>query len=228
MKRILLAATAAFAFAAAQPAIAADAPVYKGPAPVAAVLFNWTGFYIGATAGYGWGTTNQSDGFVSSPTFKWDGALVGGTIGWNWQAPGSAIVFGIEGDISWAGIKGSLPTSGAWGCGGPTCHNEVQSLATIRGRLGVAMDRVLVFATGGWAYGKVYADFNSCAGACVANTNSGWTAGAGFEWAFAQNVSMKVEYLYVDLGSFVATVPGGTTGLVAKFNLVRVGANWRF
>ncbi len=54
MKRILLAATAALAFAAAQPAIAADAPVYKGPAPVAAALFNWSGFYVGLNAGGAW------------------------------------------------------------------------------------------------------------------------------------------------------------------------------
>jgi outer membrane immunogenic protein len=77
------------------------------------------------------------------------------------------------------------------------------------------MDRILPNVTGGWAYGRVYADFVSCAVTCVAHTKSGWTA---FEWAFAPNWSAKVEYLHVDLGSFAAAHPFvGSFGLVAKF-----------
>ena len=227
MKRSLMAGATVLALTASQPTLAADAPVYKGPAPAAAI-FSWTGFYIGATVGYGWGTTNQFTSATSSPTYNWDGAVAGGTLGYNWQA--GALVFGLETDISWSGIKGSRVDTGVgWSCGpviGTFCHNEVQWFGTVRGRLGVAMDRFLPFVTAGWAYGRLYTDYNSCAIVCIANTNTGWTAGAGFEWAFAPNWSMKVEYLYVDLGSYY--VAGVDLGLVAKFNVVRVGANWHF
>jgi outer membrane immunogenic protein len=228
MKKILIAGIAAAAFCGA-PAIAADlptkAPLYRAtPVP----LFNWAGFYIGATAGYGWGTTHQFDAGATSPTYDWDGGVVGGTLGYNWQA--GALVFGLETDLSWSGIKGSRQDTGVgWSCGpvvGMFCHNEVQWFGTVRGRLGVAMDRFLPFVTAGWAYGRLFTDYNSCGIVCIASTKSGWTAGAGFEWAFAPNWSMKVEYLYVDLRSYY--VPEVDLGLVAKFNVVRVGLNYKF
>jgi outer membrane immunogenic protein len=135
------------------------APAYKAAEP----LFNWTGFYIGGTAGWGWGKTHQTDdGTFLSPPIHWDGFVGGGTLGLNWQSGRS--VLGIEADISDARIKGSIPDQPAWGCGGAgtTCHNEVKWFGTVRGRAGYAMDTFLPYVTGGLAYGKLYADFNSC------------------------------------------------------------------
>lgn len=230
MKRILLAGTALLALTAAQPTLAADAPVYKGPAPVAAAVFNWTGLYIGATAGYGFGNTYQFDngGAFTSGTFDWNGGVAGGTIGYNWQT--GALVFGVEADLSWSGIKGSITSPPGWGCGvSPTCHNEVKWFGTVRGRLGLAMDRFLPFVTAGVAYGRLYADFTACAPVqfCIEETRTGWTAGGGFEWAFAPNWSLKVEYLYIDLGQF-EVVTTDDLGMVGRFSVVRAGLNWHF
>jgi outer membrane immunogenic protein len=234
MKRIILATAGSVALSfSSQPLIAAGLPppLAKGPAPViapvAAPLFNWSGFYVGVHAGYGWGNTHQFNPTRSSPTYDWDGFVAGGTLGYNWQ--NGALVFGLETDLS-SGIKGSRVDTGVgWSCGpvvGTFCHNEVKWFGTVRGRLGFAMDRFLPFVTAGWAYGRVYTDYNSCAIVCIANTRNGWTAGAGFEWAFAPNWSVKVEYLHVDLGTHY--VPAEDLGLSARFNVIRVGANLRF
>jgi outer membrane immunogenic protein len=212
---------------AAQPVAAADLPV-KAPAiaPSAAPIFNWSGLYIGATAGYGWGSTHQFNTGASSPVYDWDGVIAGGTVGYNWQS--GALVLGVEADLSWSGIKGSRVDTGVgWSCGpfvGMHCHSEVQWFGTVRGRLGLALDRFLPFVTGGLAYGRLYTDYDSCAIFCTANTNTGWTAGLGFEWAVAPAWSVKVEYLHVDLGTHYVV----DLGLPGRFNVVRVGANWRF
>jgi outer membrane immunogenic protein len=227
MRRV--ARTGLFALAmAAQPVAAADIPVKAPIAPVAAPIFNWTGFYVGLTAGYGWGTTHQFAAATSSPVYDWNGFVAGGTLGYNWQA--GTFVLGVETDLSWSGMAGSRVDTGVgWSCGpvvGRSCHSEVQWFGTVRGRLGLVIDRFLPFVTAGWAYGRLYTDYDTCAIVCVANTNSGWTAGAGFEWAFAPNWSMKVEYLHVDLGTHYE--PTVALGLPGRFNIVRVGANLRF
>src|SRR3990172_1550129 len=108
MKRILLAGTALLALTAAQPSLAADAPVYKGPAPAAAALFNWSGCYIGVNAGGVWGRSNiDIPAYPSNFNIDMSSIAVGGQIGCNWQAPGSAFVVGIEGDGSWMNLDGS-------------------------------------------------------------------------------------------------------------------------
>ena len=228
MKRILLAGATLLALTAAQPTLAADAPVYRKASPPAAAVFSWQGLYIGLQAGYGWGNTDQFDDGGPGPSFKWDGGVVGGTLGYNWQA--GALVLGLEGDLSWSGIKGSITNPPGWGCGvSPTCHNEVKWFGTARGRVGYAMDRALIFATAGVAWGRLYADFTACAPVqfCIEETRSGWTAGGGLEWAFAPNWSAKVEYLYVDLGSFLVNTTD-SLGMTGKLNVVRGGVNWRF
>jgi len=227
MKRILLAGATLLALTAAQPTLAADAPVYRGPAPYAAALFNWSGFYLGINGGYGWGNSRFDYVPVGTTTGNYNisGGLIGGTIGWNWQAPGSAIVFGIEGDLDWANIRGSAL------CPNPafSCDTNVNWLGTIRGRLGLAMDRMLLFATAGAAFAGVQANVPTFGGA--SGTQTGWTAGLGIEAAVAGNWSVKAEYLYVNLGNFAC--PIGVCGLsVANVpitsNLLRVGANVRF
>lgn len=147
------------------------APVLKAP-PIAAAPFNWTGFYIGGHAGYGWGKNKWNDFFdpINSgsaypgpdASYNTDGFLAGGQIGYNWQT--GAIVIGIEADASWTGIKGSGHNDPLWsGVPAPggvgscldfqgSCETKVQALGTITGRLGVAADRTLFYAKGGAAW----------------------------------------------------------------------------
>jgi len=204
--------------AAAVSAQAADIPppVYKGVRPVIA-YYNWTGFYLGINGGYAWGSSDW-DFPVSSPSPK--GGLIGATLGYNYQV--GSIVFGIEGDYDWASIKGSDA------CAGVTCETKSTYLATFRGRLGYAFDRWLPYITGGGAYGNINA-ISPVLGLAAKSAQLGWTVGGGIEYGFLGNWSAKIEYLYVDLGSFDT---GFTTPVPAnvslKENVVRAGLNYKF
>jgi outer membrane immunogenic protein len=227
MNRILVAGIAAAAIYCA-PAIAADMPV---KAPLAPPMFSWTGFYVGGTAGYGWGDTLQLDPGGQSHTHAWDGFVGGGTAGVNWQS--GSWVLGIETDFSGSDIKASWSTQPGWGCVTPNgCTNKVEWFGTTRGRVGYAFDRLLPYATIGVAYGRVHGQFGAgCVAACNTSTETGLTYGGGVEWAFAPNWSAKIEYLRVDLGRTSFQSPGGGDPLALgkpEFNVVRVGLNYKF
>ena len=226
-------------FAASQAASAADIParpVYK--APLAAPAFSWTGFYVGANAGYGFG---RSTGGLQLPlpgNFDIDGGLGGGQVGFNYQfAP--HVVIGIEADYQWAGIEGG----GSVTIGPVTlaATEDVKRFGTVRGRLGYVWDRWMLYGTGGWAFGARTESSIRIATPAVtilalddARTLDGWTAGAGVEYAFAPNWSAKVEYLHVGLGTrsyFPTACPGGGSVdclLGANIDMVRAGLNYRF
>jgi outer membrane immunogenic protein len=194
-------------------------PVYKGVRPVVA-YYNWTGFYVGISGGYGFGESTWSSPVANlEPT----GYLIGGTIGYNYQV--GSIVWGFEGDWSWADINASAACPP--GTVGVTCETRLTWLATFRGRLGYAFDRWLPYITAGGAYGNVEANMNP--GADASNSQFGWTAGVGLEYAFAGNWSAKLEYLYVDLGSFnAATAPAPANDVSFNANIIRAGLNYRF
>lgn len=200
-KAILLSTVAALTFAAGA-AVAADmparAPVTKAPPPAVA-LFNWSGFYVGLQAGYLWGDNdhfNLTTG-VASP-FDVDGALAGGHIGVNLQ--NGAWVYGIEADANWSNAEGS---------GGPDPVISVidtvrlRSEGSVRGRLGFAVNNVLYYATGGWAWANIR--HSDSAGFAFKDTLHGWTAGAGINVAATPNLIWGLEYRYSDYGSTTGT-----------------------
>jgi outer membrane immunogenic protein len=202
---------------------AADMPrggYYKAPPRSVVSYYNWTGFYAGIVAGYGFGSSDWSA--VASASNKPKGAMAGGTVGYNWQT--GAIVLGLEGDFSWSGVKGSATCAGAF-----TCETSNGWLATFRGRAGYAIDRWLPYVTLGGAYGNVKAT-TSVAGlsASTSKDQLGWTAGAGVEYAFAGNWSAKLEYLYVDLGSFDTGPAPFVNNVSFKESIVRAGLNYKF
>jgi outer membrane immunogenic protein len=224
MKRAIHSAAAIAAVAAvSQAALAADMPVRRPlpqqPAAVApAPLFNWSGFYVGAHGGYGWGSS-QYDASSDGAGFDANGWLAGALAGVNYQV-GQA-VFGLEGDINWANFEGSAT------CGGAICGTEVPWYGTLRGRLGYAADRFMPYVTGGLAFGKVNATVPGVGS--QSETQLGWTAGAGVEYAVTNNISWKTEYLYMDLGGFNCSSCGGPTPEVEfKSHTVRSGINVRF
>src|SRR5580658_7689362 len=196
-----------FAFGAlfgAQCAFAADlslAPLYKAPPAQVTQAYNWTGFYIGANGGGGWGHSYWD---ANATGMNLSGAQVGGTAGYNWQS-GNA-VFGLEGDLDWSNLKGSATTTLCpFGC-----NTSDTWLSTVRGRAGYAFGSVLPYVTGGLAVGDIRAGFPGFATAST--TNAGWTVGGGIEVALPGNWSAKAEYLHVDLGRFDCGIDCGAAG----------------
>jgi outer membrane immunogenic protein len=226
---------AALMLAAAGQAFAADLPLPSPPPPPPPPIYNWTGFYIGINGGYGTGNSNWSDGPVGTTgIFPTSGFLIGGTVGANYQI--GQYVFGIEGDGDWTNLSGnSGPTCGAIAAVVPppdACQTQSDWLATLRGRLGYAFDRILVYGTAGAAFGNLQAGLNPPA-TFDSSTEAGWTVGGGVEFAFAPNWTVKVEYLFVDLPNGACTTVGncgGAAGSIVSFNenIVRAGVNFKF
>ena len=228
MKRFTLMACAGLLAAAmASPSLAADIarPAYKAPVYVAP--FSWSGFYVGINGGYGWGNADLSNALGSFTTNNQTGGLVGGTLGYNMQT--GNWVWGIEGDLDYALIKGNTSNTIAVGpCAAGGCTVKNTWIATVRGRVGYAWDRFMPYFTGGGAFGGVTID--PATGSSTNQTATGWTIGGGVEWAFMGAWSAKLEYLYADLGPVTcgAATCGISTDVEPKINMVRAGINYRF
>jgi outer membrane immunogenic protein len=230
MKRIVIAG--AFALIAGGQALAADLPMpapVRGPATyapiVAPVPYSWTGFYIGINGGGAFGNSNFLDSVLgNSGSFNVSGGMVGGTVGANYQI--GRFVLGIEGDGDWQNLDG---TTNSGSCAFVGCETKSDWLATVRGRAGYTWDRFFVYGTGGAAFANVKAG----AGALPFSntTETGWTAGAGVEYAFLPNWSAKVEYLYVGLPNAscgLANCGSSTTSVSVNENVIRGGINFKF
>ncbi len=202
-------------------------PYYKAPAELP---FNCTGFYTGINGGYVFGRSSCSDPALGADSGKFNtsGGLIGGQIGFNWQT--GPMVFGIESDADWLGVKGN--SAGAGGVcaadGGGLCQTQQTWLGTTRGRIGYAFDRWLPYVTGGVAYGSIQAVQPT---GSSSTTNAGWTVGGGMEYGFDRNWSAKVEYLHIDLGT--ATFMGAASGtptlsVPVTDEIVRAGLNYHW
>jgi outer membrane immunogenic protein len=255
MRRNLLASTALTTSTAfmAGAAWAADLPVKAPPVTVKAP-FSWTGCYAGLNAG---GASTQIEQDVTIPGVMGFGSsgrgssfTGGGQIGCNYQFDPKWVV-GIEGDINYLNGKRSQNFTFPFGGGEDTVVGSQQTslrwLATLRGRFGYAWDRSFLYATGGLAIGDVRSSVSATGtnsnGAVIAQyagsysaDRVGWTAGAGFEYAFADRLSAKLEYLHFDLGNAGYQIAGSSTSLPLTWNasakvsgdIVRVGLNYRF
>ncbi|UGX90359.1 hypothetical protein G6321_00031500 [Bradyrhizobium barranii subsp. barranii] len=175
------------ALTAMSPAFGADLPIYGKAPPVAAPAYDWSGFYVGVFGGWGLGNHNVNNatgpvGFANfTANYESTGGFGGGEIGANWQS--GNIVVGIEADGFGADIKGNDNFALGW--------NDATKLgwgATLRGRGGIAVDRLLLFFTGGWAYGELtHTNTNPGVGVDTFKaTRSGLTAGGGIAYAFKQ------------------------------------------
>ncbi len=202
MKKLLLVA----ALFVAAPAFAGDLPQrnYNTPQNYRN-LFNWTGFYAGAHAGWGWGDASGAD--IS-------GYAVGLQVGYNHQLV-SGLTFGVETDITFSGIDGGA-------AGGVFTADYI---GTLRGRLGYAFDRVLVYGTGGLAYAggdlRVGAFSND-------QDHFGYALGFGIEGMVANNISARLEYIYTDFGTRTYQTVGGPVGVGFNSSVLRAGVNYRF
>lgn len=251
MKRLLLAGTA-LAFSGT--AFAADLPArmpMKAPL-VATTPYSWTGCYVGAHAGAGWGRTEFGDpvGSLIAPAGgsvdvdSKAGFLGGGQVGCDYQFATNWVI-GLAGDFSWADIDGQTDDP-FFGGKNPTLPRTLRShtdfLASATGRIGYAWNHYLLYAKGGaaWAHNKYEVDnyncfiFTSCYSS-ASETRSGWTAGGGIEWAFAPHWSVLIEYDHYGFGTKTLTfvdpnVPTGPSNFTVRpdIDLVKVGINYRF
>ena len=212
--------------------------IYK--APPAQATYNWTGLYIGALLGADWGSTNWTftdDGGTTNPRFA--GLLGGGEIGYNYQA--GKWVFGIESDAGETNARGARPC--------PTgffynCEINTNWLATATARVGYAYwDRVLVYAKGGAAIAQDRAEswcntvsqptipaagLAGCPSQSDSKVKAGLTVGFGSEFGLSQNVSVKSEIMYFDLGSDRYNIAGIPTDIQRNGFISTVGLHFRF
>ncbi len=220
------------------PAGAADltpAPATVPVAPVAyapAAIFSWTGFYLGGELGGAFANSSWSDPFTGAVnSFHSTGFLGGGQIGANYQI--NRLVLGVEGDFDWTGGMG-LKGSGLDSLGN-SIGTSVNWTSTVTGRIGAAFDRLLLYGKGGVAFAQDQSSFTDLAGnsAGTTFTRTGWTVGAGLEYALSRNWSARIEYDYLGFGpqalNFITATPSSySSSAYLNVQEVKAGLNFRF
>ena len=202
----------------------ADQIVSDPVVDVAAAAHDWNGFYAGVLGGYGAGTTTFVSGGATQ-NLGTSGWLLGVTAGYNHQW--DMFVLGVEGDIAWSNIGGSAPlvTTPAL-----TLSSNASWIGTLRGRAGVAVDQALLYVTAGFAAAGVNSTLTAPGGSFSA-THTGWTAGAGIEYAVTDDWSVKAEYAYTALNTVTApaaTLAPAAVNISPSFHAVKIGANFHF
>jgi outer membrane immunogenic protein len=235
-------------------ALAADLPRRThGPDLFSATpAATWSGFYAGAQVGYAWaGDQTRIDipGFPFTfygPNQDASGAVGGAHAGYNFQT--GLAVFGVEGDLEWAGIQGETRLSGSSGFPGYsiTSSLDVAFQGSVRGRLGFALlDRMMVYGTAGLAFANVENTYSATlppgnifgapAGTSTSKfdeTRWGWTVGAGLEYAIMSNWTARLEYRYTSYGAYknaaAFLAPASSSEHDPDFHTVRIGASYHF
>jgi outer membrane immunogenic protein len=246
MKKLLLGSAAVAALFAAGPGMAADlkpapAPVYT-KAPMMAPLYDWTGFYIGGRGVYSWThtdstTTDIPTGVAFAPTSEdRSAAHGGGQIGFDYMTS-SRIVFGVVADVI-SGSSNTTTTSNA--AGTLVSTGKTNESGSVRGRVGYAFDTLLLYGTGGWAWSNGSSTRTQVVGTVnlatpgtvetVSTSHSGWTAGAGLDYAFAPNWDVFAEYRYTNFQALSVTHPlaARSTNSTTTANSIAAGLNYRF
>lgn len=248
MNKTLLAVVAISALGAAGTARAADmpaaVPAYKAAVVAQALPYNWSGFYLGGNLGYGFASASANvtgpAGLSGDASEDLNGILGGVQFGYNWQY--GHWVFGLEADLQASGQKAShTATCPAATCGVAVTATRDDALpwfGTARARVGYAADRLLMYVTGGLAYGEFTSDLAVTAGASSGTSSSsatkaGLAVGGGVEFALTGNWTGRLEYLYIDTGqittdTFVTGYGTVTETERVKNNVVRAGLNYRF
>jgi outer membrane immunogenic protein len=218
-------------------AAAADLPVRPAPAPAAPVTYgapayNWTGFYVGGHIGGAYGASSWSDPLTggSNTSNSW-GFLGGGQVGGNVQF--NSLVLGVEGDFSWLGGMGlNNKTTDSIGNALSTKPNWT---STVTGRIGAAFDRLLIYGKGGLALAQDESSLTDLGGnvASTTLTRTGWTAGAGLEYALDNNWSARIEYDYLGFGNQALNFstplsPSYSTNANLNIQEVKAGLDFKF
>jgi len=229
----------------------AVAPIYIPPP-----AFSWAGLYVGGTVGFANGFHSYDDlagAFLGYPGLSNDqskGFAGGGTLGFNLQA--RSLVYGLEADFSGLSNKSTyVDPNGAINPFYPSETNSLKDLGTVRGRIGLAVDRSLFYFTAGLAFGEVansvqynsskFPTFNTPS-YNLDSTRFGWVVGSGLEYAVSPNWTVKGEAIYAQLNTVTASwvSPGSLTSQTfpanavynTRFNtsvaVIRAGLNYKF
>jgi outer membrane immunogenic protein len=261
------------AFAAAATLAGSAFAAEPAPAPPPPPPFTWTGIYLGGQIGYAWGNDdifyNAYDpltGVVFNPSAfnvpivssSPSGVIGGAHIGFNYQIdkPLGGFVIGLEGSVDGASLRNSVTTGfAAFGGSSVSASTNTDIQGSIRGRFGIAWDRLLAYATGGVAFSGFNTNYSFIGNTSAAlpggpffgtnsfsNTRVGWTAGGGIDYAVTNNWSVFAEYRYTSFGTVgntwldtavFTTAPGLAGGSLfsnrtLSQNQVQVGFSYKF
>jgi outer membrane immunogenic protein len=222
MNRIMIALLAGVAGVSLASAASAADLIVSEPAPVAVVdtvSNNWDGAFIGAFAGYGWGTVSNDDLYLAPVDEETDsdGWQLGVTAGYNFTVS-EALVAGIVADVAWADINGATAEG---------LEYNTDWTGSVRGRLGINAGSFLPYITAGVAFANntVTDTVNSYEDTQL---HTGWTAGAGVEFAVADNISLDVQYRYSDYGTASYDLGGTDYDFGLTSHAVTAGINFKF
>jgi len=238
MKRILFTTVSLGVLGLMSPALAADLPAYTKAAPVASPVYDWSGIYIGAYGGGGFGNHNYNNGTTNGfanylINYDSSGGIAGGEVGWNGQS--GNLVGGLELTGFWSGIKGSdlsqfnngtLPI-------GAIDQSNLRWGGAVLARGGIAVDRLLLFFTGGWAFGDIV-HTSTAAGFPLdtfSNHQSGLAGGGGIAYAVTNNLIGKLEYRYYNMGRYDRAAPlnGQVPYTVdSSYSVMTIGFDYKF
>lgn len=173
------------------PAMSADPTYWDQPSPA----FNWSGFYAGIQGGGGWSRSSLSDATLTVVQ-RPDGGFLGGYVAGLWQYEWA--VLGAEAELNYGWIRRSEP----FGAPGNVLGQRVDWFGSLNAVIGVPLDRVLVYGTGGLAFASI-GNSQSFPGASYSQTRStaGWTLGAGVDFAVTDDIVVGARYRYYDFGS---------------------------
>jgi outer membrane immunogenic protein len=199
-------------------ASAAD-PVGAAPGPVITEggrAYSWSGAYFGVDVGHGWLDGDFSLGGVTASD-DFDGATLGGFVGYNWQFS-NGFVAGIEGDLSYNFNEneylGAVDIGTDWA-------------GSVRGKVGYALDRALVYAAGGWTATNGYINIDAL-NIDENETFHGWTIGAGVDYAVTDNLFLRGEYRYNDFTNKDINLGGIDIDTDLSQHVVKVGLGVKF
>lgn len=255
MRSIVIAAAAGLFVASHAQAADLPARMPVKAAPAAVVAPSWSGFHVGLFAGYGWGRVEATAPFDSNTGFFYnflgasyafdaDGFFGGATLGYSVQS--GAIVYGLEGEVGYLGLKGSaLEPNDLPATTDTVTRFKSDVYGAIYARLGVAAGNALLYGKGGVAFLNAEAStIDPCAGVagCGVTTLTmtgdkvmvGWSAGGGIEWMVGGGWSVKGEYAYFDFGKIDTAGPSSVPGefyrqsIAVTAHTAKLGVNYRF
>jgi outer membrane immunogenic protein len=218
------------------------------PPPLPMPVFSWTGFYVGANIGGAWANNGWNDAlFLTNFNNASSGVFIGGgQIGGNYQI--GSFVIGGEWDFDWASNNNNSTGVTIPGVGNIVVNNNNRWITTVAARFGWAVDHLLLYgkAGGGWVGSNNLTVTNVTTGVsltcgtfltnCGNNNNGGWLVGAGLEYAFTNNWTVKLEYDYLGLGNRTFVIPAAAPFLAGdtftsnnrNIQMVKVGVNYLF
>jgi outer membrane immunogenic protein len=218
----LIVASAGFLAALAVPAFAADP---TANVPMTAPGFDWTGYYAGLQAGYGWGQSDitGTEGGPFSVTPDIDGGFVGGHVAGLWQF--DQAVLGGEADLNYSSINGTADLGL-----GNNFGTDIKWFGSVNAKAGFAMDRLLVYGIGGIAFAGIETSQVSGPAFTSARTNVGWTVGAGVDYALTDKFVVGAQYRYYDFGSehYDTPEPFNDRDQNVKLNTVGINLSYKF